>query len=210
MSRECPVRYIITVNALKEGWDCPFAYILASVANRSSKIDVEQILGRVLRQPYTRQHGSALLNMSYVLTSSTNFHTTIDNVVESLRMSGYSRRDYIANDTTTNKTDVPNEPMLNFRNDEALKLGCVNDPKNDETAQEELSEWNFKAEDINIPSTSQQKAIPEDSATISLMKQAEEMSRTYERQVKESTNSGISEEIMQKTNIFPIRKTTKI
>lgn len=45
MSRECPVRYIITVNALKEGWDCPFAYILASVANRSSKIDVEQILG---------------------------------------------------------------------------------------------------------------------------------------------------------------------
>lgn len=157
MSRECPVRYIITVNALKEGWDCPFAYILASVANRSSKIDVEQILGRVLRQPYTRQHGSALLNMSYVLTSSTNFHTTIDNVVESLRMSGYSRRDYIANDTTANKTDVPNEPMLNFRNDDALKLGCVNDPKNDETAQEEQSEWNFKAEDIIMPSTSQQK-----------------------------------------------------
>ena len=206
MSRECPVRYIITVNALKEGWDCPFAYILASVANRSSKIDVEQILGRVLRQPYTRQHGSALLNMSYVLTSSTNFHTTIDNVVESLRMSGYSRRDYIANDTTTNKTDTPNEPMLNFRNDEALKLGSVNDPKNDETAQEEQSEWNFKAEDIIMPSTSQQKAIQEDSATISLMKQAEEMSRTYERQVKESTNSGISEEIMQKTNIYPIRK----
>ena len=206
MSRECPVRYIITVNALKEGWDCPFAYILASVANRSSKIDVEQILGRVLRQPYTRQHGSALLNMSYVLTSSTNFHTTIDNVVECLRMSGYSRRDYIANDTTTNKTDTPNEPMLNFRNDEALKLGSVNDPKNDETAQEEQSEWNFKAEDIIMPSTSQQKAIQEDSATISLMKQAEEMSRTYERQVKESTNSGISEEIMQKTNIYPIRK----
>lgn len=42
------------------------------------------------------------------------------------------------------------------------------------------------------------------------MKQAEEMSRTYEQQVKESTNSGISEEIMQKTNIYPIRNATKI
>ena len=204
MSKECPVRYIITVNALKEGWDCPFAYILASTANRSSKIDVEQILGRILRQPYTRQHGNALLNMSYVLTSSANFHTTIDNVVESLRMSGYSRRDYITNDTTTNKTDVSNEPKLNFRNDEALELGFVNAPMRDEGSQVELSEWNFEAEDI-MPSTSQQEATSE-SSTLSLMKQAEEMSRAYEQQIKESNNNGISEEIMQRTNIFPIRK----
>ncbi|WP_332911852.1 DEAD/DEAH box helicase [Algoriphagus boritolerans] len=51
MSRDCEVRFIITVNALKEGWDCPFAYILASLADKSSAVDVEQILGRVLRQP---------------------------------------------------------------------------------------------------------------------------------------------------------------
>lgn len=54
MDRDCPVRFIITVNALKEGWDCPFAYILASLANKTSRIDVEQILGRILRQPYTK------------------------------------------------------------------------------------------------------------------------------------------------------------
>ena len=47
MSRACPVRYIITVNALKEGWDYPFAYILATLADKNSCIDVEQILGRV-------------------------------------------------------------------------------------------------------------------------------------------------------------------
>jgi len=46
---DCPIRYIITINALKEGWDCPFAYILASIANRTSRIEVEQIVGRVLR-----------------------------------------------------------------------------------------------------------------------------------------------------------------
>ncbi len=44
MSTDCPIRYIITVNALKEGWDCPFAYILTTVANRTSSVDVEQIL----------------------------------------------------------------------------------------------------------------------------------------------------------------------
>ena len=56
MSPDCPVRYIITVNALKEGWDCPFAYILASLANKNSQVDVEQIVGRILRLPHTTQH----------------------------------------------------------------------------------------------------------------------------------------------------------
>ena len=56
LSPDCPIRYIITVNALKEGWDCPFAYVLATVANRTSAVDVEQILGRVLRLPYTQKN----------------------------------------------------------------------------------------------------------------------------------------------------------
>lgn len=43
LSEKCSIRFIITVNALKEGWDCPFAYILASLANRTSQVDVEQI-----------------------------------------------------------------------------------------------------------------------------------------------------------------------
>ena len=64
LSPTCKIRYIITVNALKEGWDCPFAYILASLANKTSSVDVEQILGRILRQPYARQHKAALLNAS--------------------------------------------------------------------------------------------------------------------------------------------------
>src|SRR5207244_12790629 len=39
ISRDCHMRYIITVNALKEGWDCPFAYVLASLATRNSPVD---------------------------------------------------------------------------------------------------------------------------------------------------------------------------
>lgn len=94
MSRDCEVRFIITVNALKEGWDCPFAYILASLADKSSAVDVEQILGRVLRQPYVMKHSTTLLNMSYVLTASAKFNETLQNIVEGLQASGFSDKDY--------------------------------------------------------------------------------------------------------------------
>lgn len=94
MAEDCPIRFIITVNALKEGWDCPFAYILASLANKTSQIDVEQIVGRVLRQPHTRQHSHRALNMSYVLTSSNDFKTTLDGIVRGLNGAGFSAKDY--------------------------------------------------------------------------------------------------------------------
>jgi type III restriction enzyme len=94
LAETCPVRYIITINALKEGWDCPFAYVLASLADKSSAVDVEQILGRVLRQPYVMKHADAMLNMSYVLTASAKFHETLQNIVRGLQASGFSDKDY--------------------------------------------------------------------------------------------------------------------
>lgn len=94
LSAECPIRYIITVNALKEGWDCPFAYVLASLANKTSDVDVEQMLGRILRQPYTRKHDNTLLNMSYVLTSSAAFESTLERIVEGLNAAGFTSKDY--------------------------------------------------------------------------------------------------------------------
>ena len=105
MSRDCEVRYIITVNALKEGWDCPFAYILATLANKTSKVDVEQILGRILRQPYTAQHGISLLNLSYVFTSSSDFRNTIDGIIRSLQKVGFSRKDF--RDLTPEPIEIP-------------------------------------------------------------------------------------------------------
>ena len=93
MSSACPVRYIITVNALKEGWDCSFAYILASLANKNSQVDVEQIVGRILRLPHTTQHRQKALNQSYVLTSSNDFNTTVQRIVKGLNSAGFSDRD---------------------------------------------------------------------------------------------------------------------
>ncbi|MDZ7923883.1 MAG: hypothetical protein U5M23_07425 [Marinagarivorans sp.] len=94
LSPNCPVRFIITVNALKEGWDCNFAYILATLADRSSPIDVEQILGRILRQPNIRKHGKIPLNMSYVLTASAVFSEALEKIVAGLNRAGFSRNDF--------------------------------------------------------------------------------------------------------------------
>lgn len=103
MNRDCPVRYIITINALKEGWDCPFAYILASLANKSSRVDVEQILGRILRLPYTTRHGNNLLNLSYVFTSSDNFNETIQIIIKGLNKAGYSSRDFKVSESASSE-----------------------------------------------------------------------------------------------------------
>ena len=109
MSPSCPVRYIITINALKEGWDCPFAYILASLADKSSAVDVEQIVGRVLRLPYAKRNYNDILNLSYVLTASSKFQETLANVVKGLNHAGFSDRDYRAVDLVEPQS-LPKEP----------------------------------------------------------------------------------------------------
>jgi len=109
LSPDCPIRYIITVNALKEGWDCPFAYVLATVANRTSAVDVEQILGRVLRLPYTKTNDSDVLNLSYVITSSADFYGTLDRVVEGLNCAGFSSKDYRVEEIEPEETTQPSK-----------------------------------------------------------------------------------------------------
>jgi type III restriction enzyme len=68
-ARDCPVRFIITKQALREGWDCPFAYVLCSVQSVRSATAVEQLLGRVLRMPYARNRGRPALNQAYAFVS---------------------------------------------------------------------------------------------------------------------------------------------
>lgn len=75
-SSKCPIKYIITVQALKEGWDCSFAYVFCSVANISSQKDVEQLLGRVLRLPEARPFARLELNNAYAHVSNTSFADT--------------------------------------------------------------------------------------------------------------------------------------
>ena len=65
----CPIEYVITVEALKEGWDCSFAYVFCSVSRIHSATDVEQLLGRVLRMPYAKRRKVTELNKAYAYLS---------------------------------------------------------------------------------------------------------------------------------------------
>ena len=70
---QCPVEHVITVQALKEGWDCPFAYVLCTVANVQSATHVEQLLGRVMRMPFARRRAHKELNRAYAHVPETQF-----------------------------------------------------------------------------------------------------------------------------------------
>ena len=66
LSRDCPVRFIITKQALQEGWDCSFAYILTILTNPGSRSALTQLVGRILRQPYAKKTRVPWLDESYV------------------------------------------------------------------------------------------------------------------------------------------------
>jgi len=94
-SKGCEIRYIITVNALAEGWDCSFAYILISVANIGSRVAVEQIIGRIMRMPFAKRKEEEDLNRSYVFASARNFNEAASEIISGLESHGYSKFDLI-------------------------------------------------------------------------------------------------------------------
>jgi len=87
--RDCPVTTIITVQALREGWDCSFAYVLCSTANIGNAGDVEQWLGRILRMPYARERKNQELQRAYVHAATERFMSTVEAVKQSLQDMGF-------------------------------------------------------------------------------------------------------------------------
>ncbi|CDS52374.1 hypothetical protein [Polaromonas sp. CG9_12] len=83
-ARSCPVRYVITVQALREGWDCPFAYVLCSLQKLSSATAVEQLLGRVLRMPYASPRGRDALNRAYAHVCEAKFSSAASELADRL------------------------------------------------------------------------------------------------------------------------------
>ncbi len=90
------IRYIITVEALKEGWDCPSAYVLCSVANIASNTATIQLLGRVMRQPNARRRKSPALNRAYAFVLSDSFGRATSEFAEGLRQKGFDETEAMA------------------------------------------------------------------------------------------------------------------
>ena len=90
--QKTPIRYVITIKALKEGWDCSFAYVLCSLQHIHSAKDVEQLLGRIMRMPYAKKRTVQDLNRAYADVVSTSTYVAANRDFARIIFSGNSPR----------------------------------------------------------------------------------------------------------------------
>ena len=201
MSPDCPVRYIITVNALKEGWDCPFAYILASLANKTSQVDVEQILGRILRLPHTSQHTQSALNMSYVLTSSNDFNNTVAHIVKGLNSAGFSDKDYRIGESA--KPQIPEQAA------EQITLPDPQGASEPESAEDDFSGLDGKLIGEELERRREQAQTPEIAPKAdTMLDAAAEVERAYTDAIQQTGNDPVMDnlpwEVRDKVKSFQV------
>jgi len=93
MATNCPVRYVITVDALKEGWDCPLAWVLGSIGNTATPTAVEQLIGRILRMPNATPTRVPALDRSYAFVLSDSVAETAKQLRDQMvRTCGFDER----------------------------------------------------------------------------------------------------------------------
>lgn len=90
-SPQCKIRFIITVQKLREGWDCPFAYVLCSLKETRSATAIEQIVGRILRLPNARPKCHPDLNCAYALSVSDSLPEVLNELREALESNGFTK-----------------------------------------------------------------------------------------------------------------------
>ena len=201
MSPNCPIRYIITVNALKEGWDCPFAYILASLANKTSQVDVEQILGRILRLPHTSQHTQSALNISYVLTSSNDFNNTVAHIVKGLNSAGFSDKDYRIGEST--KPQIPEQAA------EQITLPAPQGTSKPESAEDDFAWLDDKLIEEELERRREQVQTPEIAPKAdAMLDAAAKVEKAYTDAIQQTGNDPVMDnlpwEVRDKVKSFQV------
>jgi type III restriction enzyme len=172
----CRIEHIITVEALKEGWDCSFAYVFCSVANIHSDRDVEQILGRVLRMPYARKRRQDELNRAYAHVSSPAFAQAAEQLKDRLVAMGFEEEEANAY-VQPGQLSLPGEddtPLLVYKPEEPLRLlvreavdlSVLSPEEREKVRQIEKQPGVYELEVVGIiPETLQEKIVrivPED------------------------------------------------
>ncbi|WP_304407435.1 DEAD/DEAH box helicase [Turicimonas muris] len=115
-SPNCPIRYVITIKALAEGWDCSFAYVLCGLQNIKNAKDTEQLLGRILRMPYAEKRVHPELNKAYAnIQSSATMKLALTLKEGFVRNMGFDRQDASDLIQLSVKPDIetcPDQPSL--------------------------------------------------------------------------------------------------
>lgn len=205
-SPDCEIRYIITVNALKEGWDCPFAYILATVANRSSVVDVEQILGRILRLPEAKKNQSDVLNLSYVVTSSSSFYETLDKVVVGLNKAGFSSKDYRVDDRDKGVGKEDSDRIIQIY--EQVELDGLAEPAIEQDVTDTIDLVSLKEQISNVIETEDSDVIEKENFASDMIKEAQAQSLVYWQEINDNEDNYIPApaEVVDKMKYFKMNQ----
>lgn len=185
----CPVKYVITQKALAEGWDCPSAYILVSMATLHSSTAVEQLLGRILRQPEAKHREHAALNQSYAFVASRDFADTAAALRDSLVAgAGFDRKAAAEFVTAVNpeqaKMDYTAHPDRIVIKPVVVELSEKPDMKSLPKALKEKVTWNEQEKSLTITkplNADEEIAVKEavkSEAAKQAISQAAEVSRT--------------------------------
>ncbi|MDC1115174.1 DEAD/DEAH box helicase family protein [Alphaproteobacteria bacterium] len=114
------VRVIITKEALQEGWDCPFAYVLCSLAKRENLGAMTQLVGRILRQPNARKTEQQELDQCYVFTNRAKTRDLIELITKSLESEGLGDLALIVDSREDKGIDLKHEKI--YRRSQFKKL----------------------------------------------------------------------------------------
>ena len=189
LAEACPVKYVITQKALAEGWDCPFAYILVSMADVHSSTAVEQLLGRILRQPGAKHRESEALNRSYAFVVSKDFNATAEGLRDRLvQGGGFDRKEAAAFVTVAD----PKQEYLDYRNPihravirpVVIKLGEIPELKQIPKGARGKIKWDKKTNTLTIneplspEETEEIKAVLSKPESIDIVETASVESRT--------------------------------
>lgn len=116
----CEVRAIITKQALQEGWDCPFAYVLCALAAGRNLSAMTQLIGRILRLPHVAKTGRSALDACYVLCHDARTGDVVKSIKKSLETEGMGDLGITVNGESSDP-DVP-KPVVTRRRPEFAAL----------------------------------------------------------------------------------------
>jgi len=189
LSSDCPVKFVITQQALAEGWDCPFAYVLVSMAEIRSSIAVEQLLGRILRQPGAKHFEHNVLNQSYAFVVSSDFQATASGLRDRLvEGAGFERKE-VSEFVVALKPEQGKMDYQNYAGRAVIRLIVIEIPEEPELKKiskptKDKISWNKKENKLTISAPLTPEETEELAATVSCetikeaIKRAGEASRT--------------------------------
>lgn len=112
------VRAIITKQALQEGWDCPFAYVLCALAASTNPSALTQLIGRILRQPHAEKTGIDALDECYVVTHHAETNAAVEAIKKGLEEDGLGdlvkeiKVDVASGSGNRGARDIPRRPAF--------------------------------------------------------------------------------------------------